>query len=96
MKTALIKLAIKQKQDSKRGFNTRNNYKINVTSKDRYRWARRKNKLEYRDDSYSYKIDDKIYEEVKNKWVESGVSIKEYYKIGFNKALKILNNLKNK
>lgn len=92
MKTTQIKLAIKQKQDSKRGFSTRNNYRINVTSKDRYRWTRRKNQLEYRDDDYSYKIDDKIYEEVKNKWIESGFSIKEYYKIGFNKALKIINN----
>lgn len=86
-----IKESIKQRHGNNGNKALKNSNRILTTNKDRLRYANRKFNLYLRDNLAGGGIDNTIKKTIKKQWIKQGGTIEQLHKIGYKKALSILN-----
>lgn len=85
-----IKESIKQHHSNNGNKSLRNNYVINVTNKDRNRWANRKYQLEVRDSLKDRQISPELLKTIYKQAKRQGLTRQQVNKIGVLKVISIL------
>lgn len=87
-----IKESIKQKHSNNGNKSLRNSYTINVTNKDRNRWANRKYLLEVRDSLKDRQVSPELLKTIYKQAKKQGLTRQQVNKIGVLKTLTLINN----
>lgn len=85
-----IKESIKQHHSNNGNKSLRNNYNINVTNKDRNRWANRKYQLEIRDSVKDRQINPELLKTIYKQAKRQGLTRQQVNKIGVLKTMTLL------
>lgn len=85
-----IKESIKQKHSNNGNKSLKNNYTINVTNKDRNRWANRKYQLEVRDSLKDRQVNQDLLKTVYKQAKKQGLTRQQVNKIGVLKTMALL------
>ena len=85
-----IKESIKQQHSNNGNKSLRNSYTINVTNKDRNRWANRKYQLEVRDSLKDRQVSSELLKTIYKQAKKQGLTRQQVNKIGVLKTMALI------